>query len=216
MTAPITPLTGQDIIDGFEAYIDDTSSLSESQELALANKIIRKLLTRSAWYFLIKTFTGTLTLDGNGQYSVALPADFGYIPVTSGTTDTGDYGLDKTVFNGPYNDRFKVINYTDRRPYVNVSNYCYIDVINNKLVFTAQPPYMDVSFDYIYVPVDITLSTSPVVPPEFHTMFQHGMAVDGYIIQIFDKDRAYTKEHEDMYQDYIDDLEFRNSQYYSQ
>lgn len=214
---PATPLTATQIIANFEEYTDDTSDLSQAQELALANKIYRKILTNRTWIFLIKPYAGTAAIDANGRYYVMLPSDFSYIPVTSGYTDTGEYGLDKTLLVGPNFQPYKMVNYTDRNRYHNVAGFCYLDMPNNRIVFTDTTlPYTDVYFDYVYTPDDMGLNDSPVFPSDFHQMIQHGMAVDGYIIQIFEKDRAYTNEHMAIFQDYFDDMDVWNAQFYAQ
>ena len=41
------------IIKSFEQYTGDTTELSSEQELDLANKIYRKILTEKVWTFLL-------------------------------------------------------------------------------------------------------------------------------------------------------------------
>lgn len=218
---PATPKLGQDLIDSFEEYTDDTSELASTQELALVNKIYRKILSNRPWIFLQKN-SGNLTINYdsvNAIYYVTLPADFDYIPITSGDTNTGTYGLDKTIFTvdsiGNYFP-YKVVNYTDRREYKSLDAHVYIDMAANHLVFTSHPTNTLANFDYIYSPNDLTVATSPVFPAQFHDMIYHGMAVDDQIIQMFDKARSYAPENRASYESYMDDLASWNSQFYAQ
>lgn len=212
---PATPLVGQDIIDQFETYTDDTTELSSPQELTLVNKIYRKILASHTWIFLIKTFSGSINYDGTNYY-INLPSDFNYMPITSGSTDTGDYGLDKTIYCGPNNQPYKVVNFTDKRQYTNMDGYVYIDIANSKIVFTGITPWTSTSFDYVYSPADITLNTSPIFPADYHQMIFHGMVVDDVMIQLFDKFRSYAQENQGAFDSYMDDLSNWNSQFYSQ
>lgn len=217
---PALPKTGQDIVNLFEQYTDDTSELSSTQELALANKIYRIILSDRPWLFLQKD-SGDLTAqaDTNGNYYVTLPTDFGYIPITSGDTNTGTYGEDKTIFTVDANGNFypyKVINFTDRRIYKNMDGYCYVDLAAKKLYFTFPPVNTTVNFDYIYSPDDITLATSPVFPADFHDMIYHGMTLDDNMIQLFDHFRSYATENKAAYEGFMSRLASYNSQFYAQ
>ena len=202
-------MTTENIILGFEQYVDDTTELSPAQELALANKIYRKILDAKPWEFLKKEFIGTTT----GSTTVTLPADFKFMLPTYGYTDstTDQGGL--YVFIGSTLKPYKVVNWSDRKQYITTSQVCYLDIVNGNLVFTVAPDSgLTISFDYIYRPDDLALDTSPVFPAEYHPAIYHGMATEDYIIQQFDKARSYAAENQAMYKNYLADLGAYNSQ----
>lgn len=194
-------MNGADIISNFELYVDDLTELSSSEELTLANKVYKKICKARPWEFLRKTATGTLSTS---VPYIALPSDYS-IPTN-----------DKVVYvikNGSY-VAYKIINYADKRDYVNQDGYAYIDLQNSRLVFTLQPTSAySYEFDYIYTPDDLTTATEPVFPEDYHPMIYHGMAVQDNIIQMFDKARSYFKENQDAYNSYMSDLNYYNSQF---
>lgn len=230
---PATPLTGQNIIDNFGAYTGDTTELSTQAELNLMDKIYRKVLNNRPWEFLKKAATGTASLNGNGQLQITLPADFGYIITNSFSSDpeTGagpsslnmsaqgnsDNGAGRVIFmqtaSGIYTP-VTVVNFSDRRSYLNRAGYAYQDIANGVLVFTQNPTYTDLTyeFDYIYDPDPITLTTSPVFPARFHTILQHGMAVDDMTLQLFDRAHSYAKENQDAFASILSDMAYLNAQ----
>lgn len=209
-------MTGQEIIIAFEQYVDDATELNATEELALANKYYKKILRAKPWEFLKKTKTGTLSTS---VPYVALPSDFSYLAENNQTTDIA-VGIDnnaspKVVFvikSGSYVP-YQVVNFSDRRQYLDKDGYCYIDIVNSRLYFTLQPTSTySYEYDYIYMPDDITTGTSPILPSDFHAMIYHAMAVDHAIITLFDKARSYAGENQAKYNDYMKDLAWYNSQ----
>lgn len=200
--------TTQEILQSFETYVDDTTELSSTQELTLANKIYRRVLNAKVWEFLKKEFIGVT----NGTDSITLPADFMNMLENYGYTDNTIEQGGKYVFIGPNLTPYKVINWSDRKQYRNDDQVCYIDIATGVLKFPKIPNAgLVASFDYIYRPADLTLVTSPVFPSDFHDIIYHGMAVDDYIIQQFDKARSYANENKAMYDSYLADLSSYNS-----
>ena len=59
-----TQLTGQQIIDRFELYTDDTTDLSSDEELILANDKLRLIYMEQPWEFLRRKKAGTIESDG--------------------------------------------------------------------------------------------------------------------------------------------------------
>lgn len=206
----MSALTGQEIINAFELYVDDTTELSSTEELALLNKVYRKVLTNRPWEFLKSEWSTTT----NGTTSITLPSDFSYFIENQNYTDNSmgfdDNKSPKAIFinNVPY----RLVNWSDRRQYTNNNNVCYVDVKNGVLKFPVAPTIgLTLSGDYIYKPSNLTLATSPVFPDDFHPMLYHAMAVDDMIIQLFDKARSYQKENEAKYTSYLQDLAYYNS-----
>lgn len=203
-------MTGQVIIDNFQIYVDDTTELSSAEELALANRVYRKVLTSRPWEFLKKEWAGTTT---SANY-IALPTDFAYFCETQNYTDNSTQTeLGKSAKVVYINDKpYQVINWSDRRQYANSNNHCYLDVLAGRLYFTQAPGAgFSLSADYIHNPADLTLSTEPIFKSDYHPIIFHGMAVDSMIIQLFDKARSYAKENQDKYDSYMRDLTWHNS-----
>ena len=67
-----TPLTGQQIIERFELYTDDTTDLSSDEEIILANDKLRLIYMEQPWEFLRRKKSGVVENDGK----ITLPTDF--------------------------------------------------------------------------------------------------------------------------------------------
>lgn len=194
-----------EIFTAFELYVDDTTELSASQELALANKVCREICNEKPWEFLKKSGTGSLSTS---LPYINLPADFAYMIENNQSSDSSvmndNNGAAKVVFVGSTYTPYQVVNWSDRRTYLNTNGYCYVDIVNSRLYFTAQPTIADTyEFDYIFNPVDLTTGTSPVFPARFHEMVYHGMAVQDEITQKYPKANSYAAENKAKYNDYM-------------
>lgn len=203
-------MTTQQIIeDIFRVYVDDTSELSSTQELALANRIYKKICRQRPWEFLKKTTTGTLS---SSVAYITLPTDFLYMAENNQSQEVSEnINGAKVVFVGSDYRPYKVINFSDRRKYREQDGYCYIDLANSRLVFTKQPVGTSYEFDYVAMPADLILATSPVFPADFHDIIGYGMASDDYIIQQFPKAQSYAVENLSKYNDGLKDLAFYNA-----
>lgn len=225
MTA--TPQDGQTLIDNFEQDTGDTSELSSTAELTLANKIYRKILADRDWLFLRKGATGTISVT-NGIATITPPTDFDHFTINGLATDIAvgadqnGFGIGnaspKVIFVSTATGVFtpyQIINFSDRRQYYNKNGYCYYDMVNNLITFTVAPTTSDLSyeFDYIYSPDDIGLATFPVIPAQFHDIIHHGMAAQDVIFQLFDRSKSYSKENFENYTDYLTNLQFWDAQF---
>lgn len=205
----------QEILTNFEMYVDDTTELSSAEELTLANKIYRQVLNDRPWAFLKKEFSGTTSTS---VPYIALPSDFKYIisnySYTDNTIETITRAAPTVVFVGSTYKPYRVVNWSDRRQYRNQNDVCYIDAVNNRLYFTIQPTSVEsVEFDYIYRPDDLTLATRPVWNADFDFIITHGMASEDYIIQQFDKAKSYAQENRALYNKYLLDMQYSDSQF---
>lgn len=203
-------MTGQEIINNFRVYVDDSTQLSSSEELALLNKIYYQILDLRPYEFLKKEWSTTT----NGTDNITLPTDFKYFTenqdYTDNSTQTEEGKAPKAVFIG--NSPYKLINWSDRRQYANAGGYCYVDVRNGKLYFTSAPSSgLTLSADYIYVPTALTLATEPVFPESYQHAIYHGMAIDEMIIELFDKARSYATENKAMYDGFVRALNYYNA-----
>lgn len=205
--------TTQTIIDTFELLVGDTTELSSDEELALAEKIYRKVLSNRPWEFLKKEFIGATT----GATTVTLPADFAYLVdnynYTDNTIETVQRARPCVVFVGTAYNPYRVVNWSDRRQYRNNSDVCWVNIVSGTLEFAVAPATgQTVSFDYIYNPDALTTATAPVFPSTYYDIIAYGMAVDDMAMQLFDKARSYARENELKYQSYLADMAYYNSQ----
>jgi hypothetical protein len=206
-------MTIQDIIIKFELYLDDTSELSSSEELDLAQKIFNQIHGSDTWEIFKKEATGTTS---TAVSYVALPDDFGYLIETSEYTDNSisyqGNSKPRIVYVGTGNRPYNVINWSDRRQYADKDGYCYVDFVNSRLYFTKQPTSAEsYSFDYMPIPETLELTTTFPFPERFSDSMFHGMAVDGYIIQQFDKAKSYAKENMELYNNKIEEMKLWNA-----
>jgi hypothetical protein len=204
-------MTGQEIINKFEFYIDDSSELSTVEELSLLNKMYYKVLNNRPWEFLKKEWSTTST----GANYIALPTDFAYFIDNGNYTDnsvaTDSNAAPKFVYVGP--NKYRIINWGDRKQYEGSSGYAYISLINNLLYFTDTPASgLAIKGDYIYNPADIAVGTSPIFPTRFHDIIVHYMVADGFIIQLFPKAKSYLKENLELGDALLTDMAWYNSQ----
>ena len=196
------------IIEKFNLYTDDTSELSSSEELALAEKIYKKVLNFKDWEFLKKAHTDTqsTTLE-----YIALPADFRSIAINYELYDEPA----QVIFIGSNYQPYKVIPFSNRRSYRDQDGYAYIDARQSRLYFTKQPSSADaIEFDYIYKPDALTLSTSPVFDADYHDMIYHGMVLDFYSIDMTPKGGIYDSENQESYVDYLEAMSEDDFKFY--
>jgi hypothetical protein len=207
-------MTTQEIIDQiFHPYTDDTTELSDSEELALANRVYKKICRSRPWEFLKTEATGTTSTS---VPYVSLPSDFAFFAENGNLTDTSQYNdgnaSPKFVFVGTAQRKYQIINYSDRRQYADKDGYAYLDLANSRLVFTLQPATAEsYSFDYIKVPDELTANTSPVFPSDFHPIIGYGMAIDGFAIQLFEPARSYAQFNMDKYNSCLQDMAYWNA-----
>lgn len=197
-------MTSEQIITGFELQVDDTTELSSTEELAVLNRIYRKILSDRAWEFLKKSHT---TTTSSSVPYVSLPSDFQYLTQNNNYTQNGYEASGPVVFVGSTYTPYRVVSWSDRRQYRDQEGYCYIDIVNSRLYFTKQPSSaLSIEFDYAYMPSDLTLSDTPVFPERFHDMLIYGMATDDSIIQQSDKAKSYAQENNAKYKAVFDSM----------
>lgn len=210
-------MTAQEIIDKFEIYVDDSTELSEGEELDLLNKVYQGVCADRNWEFLKKVATGTLSTT---VPYVALPSDFGYFSenntYTDNTTSVSNNASPKVVFvvkNNSY-DPYQLINYSDRRQYRDADGYAYVDIANSRLYFTKQPTSAySYEFDYVAFPATLALTDTPSIPARFHDVLVHLMAVDSMIMQMFPKAQSYAAENQAKANSILADMQWYNAQF---
>ena len=176
-----------DIITKFELFMDDSTDLSSQEELDLLNKIVQEVASSRVWQILLKEHTEVVS-----GTSINLPSDFAYLTDNANYTDSSYEASRPAIFID--DQPLKVISYQDRRSRKDQDGYAYIDIAQNKLVFTTSQSGT-VSFDYSYVPADLTLTDAIPFPDRFKDLFYHFMCVDDFIIQQSDKAKSYAGEN---------------------
>ena len=201
-------MTTAEIISLFELKVDDSTELSEAEELSLANDIYNDICDDRDWEFLKDEWT--FTTDGTD--SVDLPDNFSYLIANYNYTENNASNEMNTAGNIVLIDDspYKVVNFSDRKKYS--GPYCYIDLANDVLKFVTAPSSgLSGSTDYITIPEELEVATSPVFPARFHKMIAYGMASSDYIIQQTQKTDSYSAEYSTMYESKLKDMALWNS-----
>jgi hypothetical protein len=206
-----------EIITKFQQYVDDTSELSSSEELALCQKVYNKVWNDRVWEFAKAAATGTTSTV---VPYVTLPANFSHLIENNQSTDMaegiGNNAAARVIFVGSGYLPFQVINWSDRRQYRDVDGYAYIDLPNRRLVFTKLPTTAEsYEFDYHTQPDTLTTVSTPTFPSQFHDILYHGMAVDNDIILRFPKAESFAAENQAFFKSYLEDMAHWNSQFWN-
>lgn len=187
-------VTTQDIINNFYTLVGDGTELSSDEELNLLNKIYYEVLRQKDWEFLKKEATGSIS-----GTEITQPDDF--LSILS----------DTTIYLGSNNNPFKLIPFSERRLYINQSNYAYYDARQEKFIFTREQADT-YSFDYKYQPAALTISPNvvPVFPSVFWGMLPFFMASDNDLIQLVEKARSYAPENRSRGEMILNDMKMWN------
>lgn len=204
-----TPLTGQQIIERFELYTDDTTDLSSDEELILANDKLRLIYMEQPWEFLRRKKAGVIESDGK----ITLSSDFDEF--LENFSDDAAYGepVMKVVYIGSQKAPYLVVPMGQRNA-SSFSNVCWIDPSDGKINF-AQSPGVGAAYEYDYKtsPDDITVATSPKLPPEYHPMIVFSMLIDEDIIKKCEKARSNMQDNAVQYQRYLKNLKLRDARF---
>ena len=193
-------LTASQIITTFELFVSDVTELSSVEELALLNRVYLKVCSDRPYEFLKTSVTGTVLNDAIGYY-ITPPADFAYFIENNQFTDNsiGVYNnaVPKVIFiiSGIAYSPYQIINFSDRRQYVNMVGFAYYDTANNIIRFTGTPVTTSYEFDYIKIPALLALTDTPIFPGRFHEMLAFGMATDNDMLQLSPKASSYAQEN---------------------
>lgn len=204
-----TPLTGQQIIDRFELYTDDTTDLSTDEELILANDKLRLIYMEQPWEFLRRKKAGAVESDGK----ISLAADFDeFLENFSDDPAIGEATM-KVVYIGGQKSPYLVVPMGQRNAN-SFSNICWIDPADNKINFLQSPGAgASYEFDYKTSPDDITVGTSPKLPAEYHPMIVFSMLIDEDIIKKSEKARSNMQDNALQYQRYLKNLKLRDARF---
>lgn len=202
-----TPLTGQQIIEKFGIYTDDTTELSSDEAINLANDKLRLIYMEQPWEFLRRKKTGVVESDGK----ITLPTDFDEF--MENYDEYGDETTMKVIFVGSQKSPYLLVPMGQRN---NNSFYgiCWIDPSDRKINFLQSPGAgTSYEFDYKTSPDEITVSTSPLLPNEYHPMIVFAMLIDEEIIKKAEKARSSMQENFAQYQRYLKNLKLRDARF---
>lgn len=204
-----TPLTGQQIIDRFELYTDDTTDLSSDEELIVANDKLRLIYMEQNWEFLRRKKSGTIESDGK----ITTPTDFDELMENYSEDPTISEPLLKVVFIGSSKNPFFVVPMGQRNAN-QYSNVCWVDPADGKINF-VQSPGAGASYEYDYKtsPDDIEVGTSPLLPAEYQPMIIFSMLIDEEIIKKSEKARSNMQDNAVQYQRYLKNLKLRDARF---
>lgn len=195
-------MIGTDIIARFNLQVDDSSELSSTEELDLANEVYTDIANDRQWEWLKTTATGTTSTSVS---YIALPSDFKEI--------TQNKYNKSVVFVGTDFQEYIVIPFSSRRDYRNQDGFCYIDVPNQRLYFTLQPTSAKaIEYDYIKRPTALTTSTAPLVTTDqFGNLIAYGMAAKFNPIEQSDKSSSYRQENQIEYTRILSDVQMEDT-----
>ncbi len=204
-----TPLTGQHLIDRFELYTDDTTELSSDEELSLANDKLRLVYMEQPWEFLRRQKQGVVGAGGN----ISVPNDFDELLENYNDDPIAQEPLQKVVFVGSDRNPHLVVPMGQRYAHTR-TNICWFDPFDRSINFSenlsAGTPYL---FDYKTSPDDLTLTTSPALPSEYHPMIVFSMLIDDEIIQKSEKARSNQEVNAMQYARYLKNLKLRDARF---
>ena len=189
-------MTAAQIIAQFNLQIDDTSDLSSDEELAILNRVLRRVYEHQDWGFLLRDATGTTSTSN--QY-VSLPSDFSHCPTTWNAA--GEPG--QWLYVGTARQPYRIVPQRDKESYRGQENVAYVDRYNGRLAFcAAQTSAQSYELPYVSTPADLTAtSETPSLPAKFQDALVYGMCVDSWVIQQSDKARSYLAESQSQYED---------------
>ena len=189
------------IIERFNLQVDDSSELSDSESLALANEVYREIQNDRNWEWLKKEYTG---VQSTSVPYIALPTDLKTLsPNSEGVS---------VVFVWTNFEEYKVIPFSKRREYRDMLGYCYLDIPNSRLVFTKQPTAANaVEFDYVCVAPDLTTTTEPLFKEMFHDTISYWMASKFNPIELTDKAQSYQRENTITYMEKLSQIRLQDS-----
>jgi hypothetical protein len=155
MTTTLSPLDGQDIIDGASEIIDET--IDSDLALTIINHFKNLIEADRNWYFLIKEdATKTRLPSDTFLTEKSLPDDF----LMADSVVLGD-GTD-------YSDPIDEVSYQQRRRFSDLVKY-YINWASGKFgICGTFDKTQTIYLYYVYQTPDLTLATSPVWPAKFH------------------------------------------------
>lgn len=202
-------MTGSEILAAFELYTDDSTELSPTEELALANRKYRLILGERPWEFLRKEQSTTVASS-----AVALPSDFDAFMHNYTDDPTMDVPDTPVVYIGTEMSPYFLVNMGMRYGLTKQSNWCWYNPTTGNIKFQTAPDNGKAAvFDYKYRPDDITTGTSPVIPTDYQIAIVFAMLIDDEIIQKSEKARSNRLEYQVAFNETMSQLRMRDARY---
>lgn len=209
-------MIAEEIITAFELQVNDVTELSTSEEFSILNRVYQKVCSERPWEFLKTPASGTMSGSGTDGYYITLPSDFAFFSPNSEWTDNTispqNNSVPAVIFVGTSYSPYKIVNFSDRRQYLGNTGYAYLDLANSKIVFTGIPVSTTYSFDYIKVPTTLIAGATPVIPTRFQDILVYGMATQNDVLQLSPLASSYQKQNQDLYDQWMLDMAYWNSQ----
>jgi hypothetical protein len=196
--------TGEQIINKFETYTDDTTNLSTEDELSVLNNKLTLIYEEQAWEFLRKVASGSIGVSNK----IYLPNDFNEFMENYDLEGNGV--AEKVVIVGI--EPFLVIPQSQRNnaPYPRV---CWINSADNSIEFSVGGlANQNYSFDYKYIPVELKLNTVSALPSGYDEMMPIlQMLMDEEVISKSEKARSNMQYNSMQYQKYLTNLKLKDA-----
>lgn len=163
-------MTGQEIIDRFETFVED--SLDQDAALLLMNNAKNDIESEREWEMLKKLDSSSSATSS----AITLPTDF-------------NRPIDGTIYVGT--QPYVQIPFEQQRLQSQAALRWYLDLRNNCYYLLGPSLSGTVYFPYIYQTNDLTISTSPVWPSRFHPLLAFKMAELFYSIDQGERGRSW-------------------------
>jgi len=200
-------MTKAEIIAKFNLFMDDTSELSSSEESDLFYRAYRKVWTDRPWEFAKKEATGST----DGTLYISLPSDFMYLTANDNYTDAQAGESARPIIRVGDNE-YKVASWSDRKNYTGRADFAWVDVVNDRIEFAVAPATgLTYTFDHVFSPATLASGGTPAFNSMFHDVIYHGMCVDNFVMQQSEKAKSYAAENQQLYNSYIKDMAYYNS-----
>lgn len=196
-----------EIITDFELFLDDTTELSEAEEIRIAEKHSQRIANLIPWEVLKKSYASGSSVTSTTD---SLPTRFAYVIENDNYSENGRYGSGPVIYVGSTYTPWKIVSWSDRRNYRNTSGYAWVDAPNDNMEF-ATAPNDTIEYDYIEYPAELTATTDTIwIPDRFAPILYHSMCADDFVIQQTEKGRSYRDEHLANYNMYLKDMQSWN------
>lgn len=191
---------GTEIIKRFNLQVDDSSELSTNESLALAQEVYEDIQNDRSWEWLKTEFTGVTSTT---VPYITLPTDFKSMAINKDNKTI--------VFVGDKFEEYIVVGFSERRNYRDKDGYCYIDLPNNRLVFTKQPTEVKtIEYDYIMIAPALLFASEPMFTGHDY-IISYGMAAKFNPIELTDKGVSYQRENQAEYLRMLSDMRMEDT-----
>lgn len=153
-------MTGADIYALFKVHLDGEEFNSDTDALLAMNTAYRKILSERDWEFLKKS-----SAQPRGFSTLSTITDLSYVRgvwAVIGTQKNAKMPLSKTTYDNRFDENYDY----------------YIDYASgtfNYIASSEPSTWLSYIIDYKYKPADLTMTTSPVWPEEYHALLAYEM-----------------------------------------